>query len=81
MAGRRDFRCGHIDVLRLLDALGLNAKVGSLPLHKCVEDLQAPLALKDRNLKPEHLIKSSLSGPLGARPKSPMDKPELRPLS
>ncbi|GFV69212.1 hypothetical protein TNCV_3861361 [Trichonephila clavipes] len=42
------------------------------------EDLQVPLALlEDQNLLPESLVKPSLSGPLGAHFKHPMDKREL----
>ncbi|GFW48460.1 uncharacterized protein TNCV_1110191 [Trichonephila clavipes] len=43
------------------------------------ENLQAPLALEDRNLSTENLLKSSLSGPLSARLKRSMDKPALGP--
>ncbi|GFW96920.1 hypothetical protein TNCV_2160551 [Trichonephila clavipes] len=39
------------------------------------ENLRDPLALADQNLQPENLVKSSLSGPLGAHTKPPMDKP------
>ncbi|GFT97530.1 hypothetical protein TNCV_386981 [Trichonephila clavipes] len=41
------------------------------------EDVWVPFTLVDQNLLPETLVKSSLSGPLGARPKCPKDKTTL----
>ncbi|GFS64264.1 hypothetical protein TNCV_3945851 [Trichonephila clavipes] len=40
----------------------------------CAEDIHGPLVQANRNLLPESLIKSSLSGPLDSQSKIPMDK-------
>ncbi|GFT60872.1 hypothetical protein TNCV_3616011 [Trichonephila clavipes] len=39
--------------------------------------LRASSAFVDRDLLPENLVKSSLSGPFGAHPKRSIDKPAL----